>query len=707
MFGLTFLFPAVLVAASAAIAPIIIHLTMRTRPREIVFPAMRFVRKTHRANISKLRLKHLLLLLLRMAAIAAIALLIARPRIPEWIKAPDRSVPTAAVLVIDTSGSMTGRRGGRTLLARARRLALQAIDALPPGSRIAVVPTADPHRTAGLLGDRKLLAQQVADVPEGYGGESVGPAIRRARALLAGADLPRKELYVLTDMTHPGWENTSGEDLEGVQVTVLDCAGHQLGNIGLDELRLPATRFPVGVTVPIEIVLRSTELGGEVTVRAELDGRAAAEKSVGVPPGGDAAVTLEVSPQRVGVLHGRVTVQCDDALEMDNVRHFTLHVDPPAGMLIVRDPSTVGRRGAVSFLMANAVAPPGGTRRWVVRRTITADRLDEEALKEVRIVMLTDVGAISRMQWGALERFVRSGGRLWVVGGSLLSPESYNTPSAQRLLPVAFGPPEQLSEPVGWDVPDAAHPMLAPFAHGDNPPLSDIRCTRRHAIATQSPAAEVVVRYRDGVPAIVTRNVASGTVVLWNFSPVRGFSNLGPLAQFPILAQRTVRLLTSPLDERVSYHWGEAITLEVPPSILRPVASVRRGGSQVDEPITIDPRKRAVVLTGDRLGGWRVRFAEGDREAGAVDFVERGFSVNPDPAESDLKRLPPEEVAAMFPSSDVLIAREVSELGGRERTVRRPLELAVAVLLGLLVLVTVESFFANRFYRRPPAQPDQ
>ena len=27
--------------------------------------------------------------------------------------------------------------------------------------------------------------------------------------------------------------------------------------------------------------------------------------------------------------------------------------------------------------------------------------------------------------------------------------------------------------------------------------------------------------------------------------------------------------------------------------------------------------------------------------------------------------------------------------------------------LGLLVLVTVESFFANRFYRRPPAQPDQ
>ena len=58
----TFLFAGVLAAGAAAAAPVIIHLIMRTKPRELVFPPLRFVTKSHRANISKLKLKHLLLL---------------------------------------------------------------------------------------------------------------------------------------------------------------------------------------------------------------------------------------------------------------------------------------------------------------------------------------------------------------------------------------------------------------------------------------------------------------------------------------------------------------------------------------------------------------------------------------------------------------------------------------------------------------------
>ena len=55
----------VLYALGAVSAPIVIHLIMRTKPRKIIFPPLRFVKKTHQANISKLRLKHLILLLLR------------------------------------------------------------------------------------------------------------------------------------------------------------------------------------------------------------------------------------------------------------------------------------------------------------------------------------------------------------------------------------------------------------------------------------------------------------------------------------------------------------------------------------------------------------------------------------------------------------------------------------------------------------------
>ena len=60
-----------LIFGSALIAvPIILHLIMRRKPVRLEFPALRFIRQRHDTNQRRLRLRHLLLLLLRMAAIA-------------------------------------------------------------------------------------------------------------------------------------------------------------------------------------------------------------------------------------------------------------------------------------------------------------------------------------------------------------------------------------------------------------------------------------------------------------------------------------------------------------------------------------------------------------------------------------------------------------------------------------------------------------
>lgn len=693
----TFLFAGVLAAGAAAAAPVIIHLIMRTKPREIVFPALRFVTKSHRANISKLKLKHLLLLLMRIGAILLIAILIARPRLATWRRVVDRSLPTAVVFVVDNSGSMGYRCGGRSLLGRGKQLAQEVIESLPDRSRVAVITTASPSAGGAFLADLKLAAQQIADVKETFSATSVAPATARAAAMLKDIELPRKWVCLLSDMTGQSWRDGSGVVAEGrIDFTILNCAAGQGANVSIGALRVSSTQLPVGVDVTVETLVRSSQLSGEFDVRADLDGLAVDHQTVHLQAGDSKAVALTIRPKRQGVVHGKVSLGQKDALEMDNVRYFTLRVGSPATVLIVRDPATVGRGDETSFLMANAIAPAaaraGGT--WVRRQTITADRLDAKKLAEVSVVLLADVASPGQAQWKSLADFVGRGGHLWVVVGLLVSPPAYNSSEAQRLMPLSLKSLEILDAPVGWRLDQAGHPMLAPFAGRDNPPLSEVMCRRRFTVQSTAEDANVLLRYTDAAPAIVLRTIGRGSVLIWNFSPSRSFSNLARLGQFPILVQQAIRLLVGGGDVKTVYSWGKSVTVPFPRSLPAAVVTVSRPSSQGEVPARASIQGRTVTLLADEAGAWTLRFSAGGRS------IMRGFSVNPAAGESDLTPIEPSKVVAMFPSDSVLIARTAAEIAHKERMVARPLDLAVPILLVLLVLMTGESFFANRFYRR-------
>src|SRR5438874_10808628 len=91
--------------------PVLVHLMMRQKPKRLPFPAFRFLRQRHLINRRRMRLQHLLLLLLRMLVLAALILAIAQPKmfLPRamagWFGLGGAR-PAAAVFVFDTSHSM-------------------------------------------------------------------------------------------------------------------------------------------------------------------------------------------------------------------------------------------------------------------------------------------------------------------------------------------------------------------------------------------------------------------------------------------------------------------------------------------------------------------------------------------------------------------------------------------------------------------------
>src|SRR6266508_6575459 len=129
---LSFVNPALAWGLLAALVPLVSHLFFRRRPRPTPFPAIDFILRARRETERRLRLKKLLLFAARTLVLAAIAAAIARPRLeaPAAAAAPVAQGPRATAIVLDASGSMRYRLGGRTLFERARADALGALSSL-------------------------------------------------------------------------------------------------------------------------------------------------------------------------------------------------------------------------------------------------------------------------------------------------------------------------------------------------------------------------------------------------------------------------------------------------------------------------------------------------------------------------------------------------------------------------------------------------
>jgi uncharacterized membrane protein len=94
--------PLLLYGLGLASIPVILHFLLRAKPKKLMFPALRIIRIRRKTNVRRMRLRHIWLLLLRIAVIAAIVMALTRPSLPaanysftlrEWIS-------LAAILIV-------------------------------------------------------------------------------------------------------------------------------------------------------------------------------------------------------------------------------------------------------------------------------------------------------------------------------------------------------------------------------------------------------------------------------------------------------------------------------------------------------------------------------------------------------------------------------------------------------------------------------
>ncbi|HWO88984.1 MAG TPA: BatA domain-containing protein, partial [Gemmatimonadales bacterium] len=200
-----FLSPLALLGLAAALVPPLLHLFQRRRPPDVVFPAVRYLRQTTREAQRSIRLKHLLLMLLRVVAVVLLVLAAARP----VVRSSGRGLhePTAVALIVDNSLSSAAVVGGTRVLDELKARANETLGDAAAGDALWLVGADGIARRGSAAELRRAVGALEPDARR----LDLAAAIRSAARLVRGSGYVRGEVHLLSDLQATGFDSAAAD----------------------------------------------------------------------------------------------------------------------------------------------------------------------------------------------------------------------------------------------------------------------------------------------------------------------------------------------------------------------------------------------------------------------------------------------------------------------------------------------------------------
>lgn len=763
--------PILLTGAALVGLPVLLHLIMRQEPKRLPFPAFRFLKQRRQINQRKVRLRHFLLLLLRMALIALICLSLWQPTTLSEGFSLRGGRPIAVVVVLDTSPSMgyvlsdrsgltearqkrlklldEPAQGPWTCLDEARGSALEILEDLPSGSKVALLDTAD-HDEPVWSSDVAAARQRIRDTKKPRANsQTVTRRLEAAYSVLARADTelePGQEpfprlLAVFSDRTTVSWDVNRTQELQSARDRVPPPSiKHLYVDVGIDKpvntaittLDFKPQLIAEGQPLMLSVTVEATGGSADNVLLFSVDGEEPQRRPVN--PGPDRPITVQLRKDglKAGLHQAKLSLVTADALPFDNEKFLTFRVREPQRVLALVDhePGSFLERAArasgisvgPAALWKKALADKG----WYACDVRSVSEIDGIDLSRYEQITLLDLANPTDALWKKLGTYLQAGRNVIVTPPlpGKVDLSGYQTSAALAVLPRKF---------TGWyELPPNADHMLAwPWGSlsSNRPLLTKFRESYDQTtwlekgeghpttagfwkVEEGAPRERVVVPYDDAPhqeqrsPAILEWPAGRGKVVQFTVPMGLGSNervhNYAASWFYLVLVNEAVRTLIGDTeDQEFNFTAGQNVVVKLPPE-GKPGTTYYLSGPDVSPTDAVVRREegQAYLRVGPERTGTAGSFVFQSEDGKWSD----GFSINAPVEESNLDRLPPEAITDLF-GPDALTPADKKRplediLSGR---FTQPVELFPFLMILLLLVLAGENLLANKFYRRKRA----
>ncbi len=691
------LVPLYLAGLTALSLPLILHLVRRTPRGRQEFSSLMFLSPTPPRLTRRSRLDQILLLLLRLAALALVTLAFCRPFLREAasLTFADLTGKRLAIL-IDTSASM--KRGD--LWQQAIKAAEKQLDDLNPQDDVALFAFGERLRTiidfqqegAAPISDKpQVVRNRLKELQPDWDSTDLGAALVAVASELDTASDVRQsplepQIVVISDFQ-------SGSRIEALQsfewperVPVVTLAVSPSSTTNAHAQVLPAEEGNELGDVRVRVVNAADSRGDQFTVEWAEQKSSGARTDVYVPPGQTRIIRLPRGTENLQA--DRVVLRGDDH-EFDN----TFFVVPPRKLeatLLYAGRDTAEDPEGLQLYLRLAVANDS-LRQVEVRPLDVTKPLTVPGDVEPKLIVVSQ--PVTEELRTTLTKFVEQGGVLLLVPDGEEAATSvasfFGDVEFTRVASDTVGAGESRNEKyLLLGEIDFTHPLFVPFASPRYSDFTKIHFWKHRVVTLKSPTTtRVVARFDNGDPALLERSVGEGRVLALTSGWQPADSQLALSSKFVPLVGALLDLACGGTEVAESVAVGQPVTL---PS------------SKQSEPIVVHtPDGREVRLAADAS-----TFAETDRPGiyrAKVGSTETRFAVNLSSSESlttplDLEQLEQRGVRigtelTRTQRIDRVRQQRDTELESRQKVWRW----LIVVALSLLVL---ETWWAGRAERK-------
>jgi len=420
----TFVNPFLLFGLAAVTLPILIHRIAKKKPVVRKFSAVRLLLQSQQITAKPQRLKHLLLLALRILAVVAMVLMMARPVLirPGIAAFPDEG---ARVLILDNSLSMGYQEDRGQRYAIAKKAVKEALE--DAEGRVFLIPTAGiaVGEVSSWMKPREAI-QAVDSLPLSFGRGNAASALESGYQLLKNLKTP-KQVLVVSDLARSDWENLDltrvGNIPEAGVIFLRVGPADRDPNFRIKSVRVTDNEVVAGVPTQLAVMVSNlSDQAGTRQVEIALEDRKIDQKSIAVAPGQDATVYFELLVEKSGWQDGQVKLSAD-RLGLDDVHYFTLKVFDKLKVLVVDGDPRTSLKASESYFLLGALNPGALERSPFKTHAITADEMQRIDLRSYDAIFLLNV---ARPDFSRLASFLEKGSPLIIFLGNQIAPEVYN-----------------------------------------------------------------------------------------------------------------------------------------------------------------------------------------------------------------------------------------------------------------------------------------
>jgi hypothetical protein len=731
-----FLNPLMLAGLGGAVLPLVVHLLNRARYRTMDWGAMMFLPGAQGRQEQSNRLKQILLLILRMAIVATLAVALARPVVGAGWAAVGSDPHCCAVILLDTSASMAYDDGGATRMDAARRAALAVLAGLQRGDEVDLVTLGD-DRDAGDApppSDLQTAASRIADLHVSDGRADIAAGLNTAARIFQRSSAGSRLLVLICDRQASSWKEVD-EDFASAwrasasqqspsplaanpgprsanvpKFVVISVGSEACENVAVDRVSPPAAPVVRDVPVPLDVTVHNYGRDAVNNLPLSLEssgGHSGFHTTVDLPAGASTAVTLTPRFSTVGphVLRARIHPDVHAAGEQDpanltfddELDAIVNVVDPLEVCIITGDAAdTVAIRQADALRLALMPYKSAGEKGPDLANVTLFNPTDPwpADLSSFRVIVLADLPQLDQEQAQRIEQFVFDGGGLLIAPGDFFRAGAYDDllyRDGAGVLPARLS--TSTAPPVAQNIvpADLAHPILS-FLRGQSDPTFTATVSRYVPAVVQTPSGRIITRFSDGSPMLIEKSFGRGRVLLSTTTLGSAWSTLPRSSLFLPLVESAIRYLASgnedqqtltpgqPIEAHFAGALGDRGTIILPDGSRENSDLIRVGGQAV---VRFEDTGRAGIYN------VTVHTAKGDQ---AELFVVQSTR-----DESDLTPLTAARWAELenwlgFTRVDAqsadLAAQAADRRGGRE--------MWLTLIAALLALMVAESAFSRR-----------